>query len=68
VGDPRQLVYIACHRSGEYFVELETAPAAGAELPYATAGRFEAVDRETLLGIIARHLSLEVHEKRRRSG
>ena len=57
--DPKQLVYIASRGqpAGPYFVELETAPGEGSDLPYTMVGRFEAVDREQLLRITAQHLN-----------
>jgi hypothetical protein len=58
-GDPYQLVYFAAvdPRAG-YVVELESAPPVGSDLPYKCVGRFDSVDRERLLQIVAEHLNL----------
>ena len=55
---PDHLVYIATEAPPTtYFVELETAPVDGSELPYATVGQFHAVDRERLATILDDHLN-----------
>jgi hypothetical protein len=56
--DPHRLVYI-CAGSEEperYFVELETAPSEGSDLPYESVGKFTSVDREQLARIVKDHL------------
>jgi hypothetical protein len=57
--DPQQLVYISSWNrpSGHYFVELETAPAPGSELPYASVSKFDSVDRDELARLVAQHLT-----------
>jgi hypothetical protein len=55
--DPRRLVYIAAFGPpSDYFVELETAPAVGSDLPYNSVGTFRSVDQERLLKIVLHHL------------
>jgi hypothetical protein len=57
--DPKQLVYISSWNrpGGRYFVELETAPAPGSEMPYTSVSKFDTVDREELACIVAQHLT-----------
>jgi hypothetical protein len=57
--DPKQLVYISSWNrpGGRYFVELETAPAPGSEMQYASVSKFDNVDREELARIVAQHLT-----------
>ena len=59
IHDPQQLVYISSWNqpTGRYFVELETAPLPGSELPYASVAKFDTVDREELASLVAQHLS-----------
>ena|SRR5579859_4118639 len=59
VHDAKQLVYISSwsRPSGRYFVELETAPSPGSEMPYTTVNKFDTVDREELARIVAEHLT-----------
>jgi hypothetical protein len=56
--DPRHLACISsCGRpTGTYYVELEAAPVAGSDFPYATVDRFDEVDREQLPRIVGQHL------------
>jgi hypothetical protein len=59
IHDPQQLVYSSSwNRPTErYFVELETAPLPGSEMPYTSVAKFDTVDREELATLIAQHLS-----------
>jgi hypothetical protein len=59
IHDPKQLVYISSWNrpGGRYFVELETAPAPGSEMPYASVSKLDNVDRDELTCIVAQHLT-----------
>jgi hypothetical protein len=59
IHDPQQLVYISSWNrpTGRYFVELETAPLPGSEMPYTSVGKFDTVGREELASLVAQHLS-----------
>lgn len=54
--DPKRLFIAAYGLPTDYFVELETAPSIGSELPYKSVGTFRSVDRERLLKIVLDHL------------
>ena len=55
--DEHRLAYIAVNEvDATYFLELETAPATGSELPYAVTGTFPSVTFDELAVLIARHL------------
>jgi hypothetical protein len=55
--DEHLLAYIAADLPDDrYFVELETLPAPGSELPYAVAGRFQSVSFDELVEPVAAHL------------
>lgn len=53
------LVYIGTAHmpEGQYFVELESAPEPGSEMPYQVAGRYESVGFEELVSIVSAHLT-----------
>src|SRR5262245_13810001 len=59
IHDSKQLVYISSWNrpSGRYFVELETAPVPGSEMPDTSVNKFDTVDREELACIVAQHLT-----------
>jgi hypothetical protein len=56
--DLHRLVYISSWKrpTNQYFVALETSPADGSDMPYASVGKFESVDRERLAHIVTDHL------------
>jgi hypothetical protein len=56
--DDHRLAYIAMGEvDATYFLELETAPAPGSELPYAVMGKFHSVTFDELAMLIAGHLN-----------
>lgn len=54
--DHKRLVYVAAYGPSDYYVELETAPSIGSDLPYKSIGTFRSVDRDRLLKIVLDHL------------
>lgn len=53
--DHRKLVYIAAY-GDKFFVELELPSAPDSELPYELAGRYDEIDFEQLVVVVASHL------------
>lgn len=57
----QQLAYIAVkptETADHFFVALETAPAPGSDLPYATAGEHDNLTLTDVVRVIGRHLRL----------
>ena len=53
-GHPDRLVYVCTfqRRPGHYYVDLESPPPSGSQLPYEQGEAFEDVDFETLAAIV----------------
>jgi hypothetical protein len=56
--DQSELVYISTwNRSpNRFFVELETSPSAGSDLPYKIVAQYKDIDRDALLRVVREHL------------
>jgi len=54
--DPSQLVYVSGLGPDRYFLELESAPLPGSNVPYRVLDRYDSVSRDELLDIVCHHL------------
>lgn len=63
-GDRCRLVYFSTygHAPGRYYVELELPPTESTVSPFVKGGQYSDVDFETLVRLVAEHLSLRAKE------